>query len=361
MGLSRRAYASLGGVHESAVRKAIATGRITTEADGTIDAAKADALWHPSTNPAKQRGADARDLGRGTASATRAVACTNAVPLQAFAAVVETLTEDGADAGDGGEVSFVTARMANEVLNAQTARVRLQKMKVEVVDRARATAMVFDLARRERDAWLNWPPRVAADIATELGAEPHAVEQVLMRYLRRHLAEMSDVKVELRLLRSGRGYRRRLRARSGARSGADRGRMGRSAPHPVVAGGVLGRAVPDASDALSESHSGGPVAEQPGTTARVYEIRSSGATKAGNNWIGFCIHRAPGPILAVQPTTDLAKRLSQQRIEPLIEESPDLRALVLHARSRDVGNTVLAKRFPGGQLVLMGTKSVLRL
>ena len=38
MGLSRRAYAALRGVHESAVRKAIAKGRITTEADGTIEA-----------------------------------------------------------------------------------------------------------------------------------------------------------------------------------------------------------------------------------------------------------------------------------------------------------------------------------
>ncbi len=39
-----------------------------------------------------------------------------------------------------------------------------------------------------------------------------------------------------------------------------------------------------------------------------------GATEAGNNWIGFCIHGAPGPFLAVQPTVELAKRLSQQRI-----------------------------------------------
>ena len=60
--------------------------------------------------------------------------------------------------------------MANKVLKAQTARVRLQKMKGEVVDRARATAMVFDLARRERDAWLHWPPWVAANIVAELGA-----------------------------------------------------------------------------------------------------------------------------------------------------------------------------------------------
>ena len=86
-----------------------------------------------------------------------------------------------------------------------------------------------------------------------------------------------------------------------------------------------------------------------------------GATEAGNNWIGFCMHRAPGPFLAVQPTVDLAKRLSQQRIEPLIEESPDLRELVLPSRSRDAGNTVLAKRFPGGQLILTGANSAVGL
>ena len=61
---------------------------------------------------------------------------------------------------------------------------------------------------------------------------------------------------------------------------------------------------------------------------------------------------------AAGPTTvDLAKRLSQQRIDPLIEESPDLRALVPPSRSRDAGNTILGKRFPGGQLILTGANS----
>ena len=86
-----------------------------------------------------------------------------------------------------------------------------------------------------------------------------------------------------------------------------------------------------------------------------------GATEAGNNWIGFCMHRAPGPFLAVQPTVDLAKRLSQQRIDPLIEESPDLREVVMPSRSRDSGNTILAKRFPGGQLILTGANSAVGL
>jgi phage terminase large subunit GpA-like protein len=40
----------------------------------------------------------------------------------------------------------------------------------------------------------------------------------------------------------------------------------------------------------------------------------AGATEAGNNWIGYVIHHAPGPMLAVQPTVELAKRNSRQRI-----------------------------------------------
>lgn len=99
------------------------------------------------------------------------------------------------------------------------------------------------------------------------------------------------------------------------------------------------------------------------TSQRVVFMKAAqvGATEAGNNWIGFCIHRAPGPILAVQPTVDLAKRLSQQRIDPLIEESPELRDLVMPSRSRDSGNTILGKRFPGGQLILTGANSAVGL
>jgi len=71
-------------------------------------------------------------------------------------------------------------------------------MKAEVIDRARATAMVFDLARRERDAWLNWPPRVAANRAAELGVDAHRMEEVLDMYLHQHLTEMAEVKMEPR-------------------------------------------------------------------------------------------------------------------------------------------------------------------
>ena len=82
-----------------------------------------------------------------------------------------------------------------------------------------------------------------------------------------------------------------------------------------------------------------------------------GGTECGNNWIGYIIHQAPGPMMAVQPTVEMAKRNSKQRIDPLIESSAVLRKLVSSPRSRDSGNTVLAKEFPGGLLVLTGANS----
>ena len=86
-----------------------------------------------------------------------------------------------------------------------------------------------------------------------------------------------------------------------------------------------------------------------------------GMTEAGNNWIGYLIDRAPGPILAVTPTDVLAKRASKQRIMPLIEETARLAAKVKPARARDSGNTVLMKDFPGGVLVLTGANSAVGL
>lgn len=66
-----------------------------------------------------------------------------------------------------GAMTFMQARTANEVLKAQERRVRLQRMKGELIDRAKATAQVFRLARDKRDTWVNWPARVTAMMATE--------------------------------------------------------------------------------------------------------------------------------------------------------------------------------------------------
>lgn len=82
-----------------------------------------------------------------------------------------------------------------------------------------------------------------------------------------------------------------------------------------------------------------------------------GKTESGNNWLGHIIHRAPAPVLMVLPTVDIAKRVSKQRIAPMLETTPVLRERVREARSRDSNNTVQVKAFDGGLLILTGANS----
>ena len=86
-------------------------------------------------------------------------------------------------------MTFLQARTANEVLKARLRRMEVQQKEGELVDRARAVALVFQLARQERDVWLGWPARVAALMAAELGVDAHALQTVLESHVREHLAK----------------------------------------------------------------------------------------------------------------------------------------------------------------------------
>jgi phage terminase large subunit GpA-like protein len=82
-----------------------------------------------------------------------------------------------------------------------------------------------------------------------------------------------------------------------------------------------------------------------------------GGTEAGNNWIGYIVDQTPGPMLVVQPTVEMGKRWSKGRFAPLIDSTPCLKDKVKDPRSRDSGNTVQSKEFPGGIVVITGANS----
>ncbi len=178
MGISIRAYARHRGISDAAVRKAIKTGRVTPEPDGTIDTAKADRQWQTNTNQ------------QPSSSNLKAV------PDMAFDAVRETLKENSMPVAGSG-TTFIQARTANEVLKAQTNRIRLQKLKGELIDRAKVLAHVYKLARTERDAWINWPARISSTMAAELSVDAHTMHVTLERYVREHLSELAEFKIRI--------------------------------------------------------------------------------------------------------------------------------------------------------------------
>ncbi len=82
-----------------------------------------------------------------------------------------------------------------------------------------------------------------------------------------------------------------------------------------------------------------------------------GGTEILNNAVGYVIDHAPGPCMVLMPTVDTAERWSKQRLTPMLAEMPCLSSKVAPARSRDSGNTTLAKEFAGGVLVITGANS----
>ena len=69
------------------------------------------------------------------------------------------------------------------------------------------------------------------------------------------------------------------------------------------------------------------------------------------------IDHAPAPMLLVQPTLEMGKRLSKQRLESMITDTPCLNEKIAPARSRDSGNTLSSKEFPGGMMLITGANS----
>ena len=191
-GMSERQYAAHVGLSRGAIQKAKTAERLALYPDGSINAAASDARRAETTDPSKTRKPPAPKL--------------KPVPEAAVAAVGDTLREQGLSSpAVGGGTTFLQAKTANEVLKAQERRIRLQKLRGELVDRARSETLMFRLAREERDAWVTWPARVAALMAAELtaalgdGSEVEAalMQKVLEAHVRAQLDSLAEIRAGL--------------------------------------------------------------------------------------------------------------------------------------------------------------------
>jgi hypothetical protein len=173
-GMSEREYSAHSGLSRGAIQKAKQTGRMVLFGDGSIDAAASDARRAGMTDPDQQR----RSVG-----------------------------SDAGLSGPADSTSYLKARTALTVFQAQERQLAIQKKKGALVDRARAETLVFRLARQERDVWVTWPSRVAALMAAQVAAEVETVSgapvmietAILQRVLESHVREQLDALADLRV------------------------------------------------------------------------------------------------------------------------------------------------------------------
>ena len=179
-GMSERAYAEHAGISRGAVQKARKNGRLVLFGDGSINAAASDARRGSATDPDQQM----RSRGGFGAAGEGPVV-----------------------SGPGDSTSYIKARTALTVYQAQERQLSIQKKKGVLVDRARAETLVFRLARQERDLWVTWPTRVAALMAAQLSADMEKASgkavtietAILQRVLETHVREQLDTLADLRV------------------------------------------------------------------------------------------------------------------------------------------------------------------
>lgn len=87
------------------------------------------------------------------------------------------------------------------------------------------------------------------------------------------------------------------------------------------------------------------------TSARV------GKTQAINNCIGYHIHQDPAPILLVLPTVERAEEWADDEFDPMIRDSPALRAILGERKSRSAKQIRTRRQFPGGRIWMVGANA----
>lgn len=74
------------------------------------------------------------------------------------------------------------------------------------------------------------------------------------------------------------------------------------------------------------------------------------------NPIGYYVHYDPSPIMVVHPTIDMAEKFSKEKLSPMIQDTPVI-AERINEKSRNSGNTIMHKVFPGGFVTIAGANS----
>ena len=188
-GLSIRGYARHRGVSHTAVRKALASGRITANDDGTINPTTADEDWAASTDVSKPRNSV---TGRPQLAALRLT------PRRVSAA---SAVAEPPPLSTGGQSrlasSYADSRAARESYLARLAKLEFEERSSKLVDADEVRAQVFALGRRMRDAVLALPDRVAPLIVGQ--SDPAVIHRILTEEIQSCLSELA-VAPSLRVL-----------------------------------------------------------------------------------------------------------------------------------------------------------------
>jgi hypothetical protein len=94
--------------------------------------------------------------------------------------------------------ALTQARTAVLLTEAQIRRLRLEERRGQLLDRETVRAKFVEAVDAMRAAWTGWPACVGPALAADLGVDTPRLVAALDRYVGRQLAELADVRLDLR-------------------------------------------------------------------------------------------------------------------------------------------------------------------
>jgi len=95
------------------------------------------------------------------------------------------------------------------------------------------------------------------------------------------------------------------------------------------------------------------------TVSEVWVMKSAqiGWTEILCNAVAFFMSQDPSPQLMIQPTLEMSEAWSKDRFSPMVRDTKVLHGYLRDPKSRDSGNTLLHKQYPGGHITIAGANS----
>lgn len=198
--VSVTAYAGLHGVSKTAAQKWQARGLLVFK-DAKVDVEASDrSIAHAGLG----RFADSATKGRRAAASAEPPVAARVAGLPAAMvgdleeaaaqgdAAAKTILDFMSGLAEGRVVNLIQAQTIKENALAAIRMTEARKRAGEVIELADAEAVLFDMFRQQRDAWLNFPSRVAPLIAADLGLEAARVTEVLSEHVHKQLSDLGE-------------------------------------------------------------------------------------------------------------------------------------------------------------------------
>lgn len=189
-------YAKLHGVSKAAAQKWQARGLLKM-VDGKVNVEASDqSLAHAGVgryaDAATRERRAATPTGNPVAAEVAGLAADLTAAAQDEDALAPSLIAFANRLAEGHYVNLIEAQTIKENGLALIRILDARKRANELIEMADAEAVLFEMFRLQRDAWLNFPSRVGPIIAADLGIEPERLVEVLTGHVHQHLADLGE-------------------------------------------------------------------------------------------------------------------------------------------------------------------------